>query len=226
MADFRNHRHHGLVGALVVEPNAANPARRGLAGEAWYGSRATVGLSDEKQFEEVVLILQDGLRLFLRGNVSFPIPDEPPDVGQDRPDPEDQGQKGFNYRSEPVGEPRWIHIPNPATPVFDVTAGKPVLFRLVVGADKPRNYSFTIHDHTWLSWRPMGGAHQRVGSVSALATGSAETFDFVTAESSAEHPQRDYAYRTGVFRWALSHGLWGILRASKAGRADSQAEES
>jgi hypothetical protein len=44
--------------------------------------------------------------------------------------------------------------------------------------------------------------------VSALSTGSAETFDFEAAEGGA-----DYAYRIGVYRWALPHGLWGILRA-------------
>ena len=36
---------------------------------------------------------------------------------------------------------------------------------------------------------------------------SAETFEFVAAEQAA-----DYAYRTGVYRWALPQGLWGILR--------------
>jgi hypothetical protein len=113
MADFRNHRHHGLVGALVVEPTGATPTK-------YYGSRATVGLPYGEPFEEAVLILQDGLRLFLHGNVSFPIPDEPGDAPGEAPDPEDQGQKGFNYRSEPVGEPRWIHLPEPATPVFAV----------------------------------------------------------------------------------------------------------
>ena len=208
MADFRNHRHHGLVGALVVEPTGATPTRPESDEEKYYGSRATVGLPYGEPFEEAVLILQDGLRLFLHGNVSFPIPDEPGDAPGEGPDPEDQGQKGFNYRSEPVGEPRWIHLPEPATPVFAVPTGKRVLLRLVVGADKPRNYSFTIHDHTWLAWQPTGLAQQRTASVSALSTGSAETLDFEAAEGGA-----DYAYRTGVYRWALPHGLWGILRA-------------
>jgi manganese oxidase len=207
MADFRNHRHHGLVGALIVEPTDATPTRPGSGEEAWYGSRATIDPPGEAPFDEAVLILQDGLRLFLHGNVSFPIPDEPGDAPTEAPDPEDQGQKGFNYRSEPVGEPRWIHLPDPATPVFDVPAGARVLFRLVVGADKPRNYSFTIHDHTWLAWRPTGGAPQQTASVSALSTGSAETFELTAAEREA-----DYAYRIGVYRWALPHGLWGILR--------------
>jgi hypothetical protein len=215
MADFRNHRHHGLVGALVVEPDGATLTRpKSDEEEKWHGSRATVGFpdgkSDGKPFEEAVLILQDGLRLFLHGNVSFPIPDEPGDAPGEGPDPEDQGQKGFNYRSEPVGEPRWIHLKEPATPLFKVPAGKRVLLRLVVGADKPRNYSFTIHGHTWLAWQPTGGAQQQTASVSALSTGSAETFDFEAAGREA-----DYAYRTGVYRWALPHGLWGILRVHR-----------
>ena len=40
--------------------------------------------------------------------------------------------------------------------------------------------------------------------MSALSTGSAETFEFTATEHDA-----DYAYRTGVFRWALPQGLWG-----------------
>ena len=115
MADFRNHRHHGLIGALVIEaenvtpyqvdPNEATAADG--APEAWHGVRATLvsdtGGGSEQREEEVVLLMQDGLRLFLRGNVLMPIDDEPPGAHDDGLDHEDEGQKGFNYRSEPVG---------------------------------------------------------------------------------------------------------------------------
>ena len=202
MADFRNHRHHGLVGALIVE-------RQGDDVSAWHGSRATLTPAGGKATEEAVLILQDGLRLFFHGNPNFPIPDEPnlvDDPGGDRPDVEDQGQKGFNYRSEPTGAPWWMAIPNPATPVFDIPTGSRVRFHLVGGADKPRNYSFTIHDHAWVA-KHMSEAGRRVGSVSGVTTGWVETFEFLAADVPA-----DYAYRTGMLKWSLAQGLWGIMR--------------
>jgi hypothetical protein len=159
----------------------------------------------------VVLILQDGLRLFYHGNRAFPVPDEPDledDPGGDRPDVEDQGQKGFNYRSEPTGRPWWLNVDQPATPVFEVPAEAKIWFRLVSGADKPRNYSFTIHDHTWVTTH-ISEAGRRVGSVSGVTSGWTETFDITAAALPA-----DYAYRTGVLKWALPQGLWGILRVT------------
>ena len=50
----------------------------------------------------MVLLMQDGLRLFLNGNPHFPFPDPPEEEAGDA-EKEDQGQKGFNYRAEPIG---------------------------------------------------------------------------------------------------------------------------
>jgi manganese oxidase len=97
-------------------------------------------------------------------------------------------------------------IPNPATPVFDIPTGSRVRFHLVGGADKPRNYSFTIHGHAWVA-KHMSEAGRQVGSVSGVTTGWVETFEFRAADVPA-----DYAYRTGMLKWSLSQGLWGIMR--------------
>jgi hypothetical protein len=210
MADFRNHRHHGAIGALIVEP-------RGVKVDNWHGSRATLtipgnGGTSEKR-EEFVLILQDGLRLYFHGNEAFPIPDVPDlqdDPGGDTPDVEDQGQKAFNYRSEPTGEPWWLDVDNPATPVFEVAPGSDVRFRLVGGADKPRNYSFTIHGQTWVTSH-ISEAGRRVGAVSGVTSGWVETFEF-NAELPNGSTEADYAYRAGMLKWAVAQGLWGIIR--------------
>jgi len=208
MADFRNHRHHGAVGALVVEPQGSSFApphgwRRTITNVPLVGGGGT------ETREEAVLILQDGLRLFFHGNVAMPIPDSPDladDPGGDTPDVEDQGQKGFNYRSEPTGEPWWLDRNQPATPTFTVPKGSKVWLRLVGGADKPRNYSFTIHDHTWVATH-ISEAGRPVGSESGVTSGWSETFAFRAANAPG-----DYAYRTGMLKWALSEGLWGIMR--------------
>ncbi len=123
MADFRNHRHHGLVGALIVEAEDATPLAVGEgeasaaqdAAEAWYGTRVTIVRSnsnlsqEQRRFEEIVLLLQDGLRLYLNGNLHFPISDAPLELGRIRRITKTKGRKGLiTVRSqlEPTC-PRW-----------------------------------------------------------------------------------------------------------------------
>jgi len=211
MADFRNHRHHGAIGALVVEPPDATV-------DHWDGSRATIGdvptPDGTETREEVVLILQDGLRLFFHGNLSFPVPDVPDlqdDPGGDEPDVEDQGQKGFNYRSAPTGEPWWLDVDHPATPVFTVPAGAPTWVHLLGGADKPRNHSFTIHGHTWVATH-SSEAGRRVGSESGVTSGWAGTMAITMLAPPNDTASADYAYRSGVLKWDVAQGMWGILR--------------
>ena len=75
--------------------------------EVWYGTRVTVGSNatvdddGDEAPRRSSLLIQDGLRLFLNGNQRFPLPD-PPDEEAGEAEHEDQGQKGINYRSEPV----------------------------------------------------------------------------------------------------------------------------
>ncbi len=102
---------------------------------------------------------------------------------------------------------------HPATPVFHVAAGSDVLFRLVGGTDKPRNYSFTIHDHTWVTSH-ISEAGRRIGAVSGVTSGWVETFEFTVAKPPEGCTQADYAYRAGVLKWAVAQGLWGIMRVS------------
>ncbi|MBI0539420.1 hypothetical protein D9599_28270 [Roseomonas sp. KE2513] len=236
MADFRNHRHHGLIGALIVEPKNATPlwvesdsATASGYQEAWDGPRATLVTGTgkgEQRVEEVVLLLQDGLRHYLRGNILIPIPDELPSHGEDRADHEDQGQKGFNYRSEPVGpdmqrvlqgrSERWLSNPNPATPVFTVPEESTVRLHLIGATDKPRNQSFTVHGVAWREHRFLGQEEGPwVSSESAITTGTARTFEFKV------HLAGDYAYRSGILKWAVPQGLWGLLRVCKTSPASS-----
>jgi hypothetical protein len=229
MADFRNHRHHGLIGALVIEAENVTPRRVTAdqdtampgAAEAWHGARATLVSQEpgqpEQREEEIVLLMQDGLRLFLRGNPLMPIPDEPHADDDEELDHEDQGQKGFNYRSEPVGPAvgpggsaiDWLDIDQPATPVWRVPEDRPVRMHLIGAMDKPRNQSFTVHGVAWPEWRFLSPTQQPiVGSEAAVSSGTARTFVFTPA-----HPG-DHAYRSGVLKWAVPQGLWGILRVA------------
>ena len=89
-----------------------------------------------------------------------------------------------------------------------VPVGKKVRFHLVGGCDKPRNYSFTIHGVTWPEHRFLPPDDQRpmVSSESAISCGTVQTLEF-TPEHIGVHP-----YRSGVLKWAVPQGMWGILR--------------
>lgn len=232
MADFRNHRHHGLVGALVVLPANAKPhpvvsgqATADLNVERWHGPRMTVtrdGNDNNKDLvtEEMVLLMQDGLRLFLNNNgrPGFPLPDPPEEAAEG--EHEDQGQKAFNYRTEPIGpvfDPRGSDYSlnkQPATPIWHVPAGRKVRFHLVGALDKPRAHSFTIHGVIWPEhrFRSSAGAQTApmVSSESAITSGTVRTFEFTPTYVG------DHAYRNGVLKWAVPQGMWGILRVQQA----------
>lgn len=223
MADFRNHRHHGLIGALIVEaadaralhvPDDDNSAEDDSA-EAWDGPRATIVTSvdgQRKRSEEAVLLLQDGLRHFLGGNLDMPISDEPPSPGEDQVDHEDQGQKAFNYRSEPIE--RRLDNPAPATPIFNVPANANVRLHLIGAGDKPRQHAFTVHGVAWPDHEYLGDDSPRVASESAISNGTARTYEFKVGAPA------DYAYRSGVLKWAVPQGLWGLFRVAP-GEADA-----
>jgi hypothetical protein len=223
MADFRNHRHHGLIGALIVEPADARalfvPDDENTAEdeseEAWDGPRATIVThadGERKRSEEAVLLLQDGLRHFLRGNLGMPISDEPPSPGEDQVDHEDQGQKAFNYRSEPIE--RHLSNPAPATPIFNVPANANVRMHLIGAGDKPRQHSFTVHGVAWPDHDYLGNQSPVVASESAISNGTARTYEFRTGAAA------DYAYRSGVLKWAVPQGLWGLLRVGPSADDD------
>jgi hypothetical protein len=50
-----------------------------------------------------------------------------------------------------------------------------------------------------------------VSSESAITTGTARTFEFTPQHTG------DHAYRSGVLKWAVTQGLWGILRVVPVG---------
>lgn len=194
MGDIRNHRHHGLIGALVVEPGDCIP-------DSWTGPRARLLNADGQEVAtEIVVLLQDGLRHFVAGDPALPVRDVVPDD-----DPEDSGQKGINYRSALVSTTDRLAVPQPATPVFAVPRDQPLWVRLVCAADKPRNHTFTVHGLAW-DFAPWVTDGPRTDSISGLSAGTTETLVLTPRDAG------DHAYRSGVFRWAVGQGMWGIIR--------------
>ncbi|MGR7027209.1 multicopper oxidase domain-containing protein [Geodermatophilus sp. URMC 62] len=220
MGDIRNHRHHGLIGALVVEPEgwtaegldpATNEVRTvrvdGEDTPVRWGTRARLTSDAGDTVEEIVVFLQDGLRHFVAGDIDLPLRDVVPGD-----DPEDAGQKAINYRSTLLGQ-LGLRADEPVRPGFTVAPGDEVWLRLVCAADKPRNHTFTMHGLAWPAapWLVDG---PWTGSASGLTADSVHDVRLTAGEAG------DYAYRSGVFKWAVGQGMWSVLRvAPDRGRA-------
>lgn len=197
-ADVRTHRHRGLVGVLVVEPHNATPCAPGTRRPRWVGEQAVIRRRGRRPEHELVLLVQDGLRLYHHGDLTQPVRDL-------EDEPEDSGQKALNYRSAHLlpAHPS-LAVDDPGTPLLHCRSGDRVRVHLVVAADRPRNHAFGIHGHTW----PMEDHldSPRVGAIGALSTGSIRSVMFTAGRPG------DYAYRPGALRWALTEGLWGLIR--------------
>ena len=103
--DVIKHASHGAIGALVVEPEHASwrtdceiKAVEGHGGDPCLESAATVSFKGpdgrDERFREFVVIYQNDTTIQRRGQ---PLPNL-----RNADDSEDSGQKGFNYRTEPV----------------------------------------------------------------------------------------------------------------------------
>ena len=207
MADIRNHRHHGLVGALIVEAPDATPrtiAKPGVVQtDAWSGLNAEIhGPDGQTVAYETAVFVQDGLRLFVNGNPELPLPDlDPTD------DPEDSGQKGINYRSHPVHHGQVSAQTSTAFPLAACPAGSTLWLRLLGAGDKPRQHTMTVHGCAW-PLAPWVNNHDRGAAVTGLSPCRAETVVCKLSHAG------DHAVRAGAFRWASEHGVWASVRVN------------
>lgn len=201
MADIRNHRHHGLIGALIVEPGDVTPFVPGGSNEAWTGVESEMrDGSGHRVAHETVMFFQDGLRHFVNGNPDFPVPDVDP-----TDDPEDSGQKAVNYRSHPVH--RGVVARGGTAPLPLATLSSPGMLwlRVLGGNDKPRQHTLTIHGCAWPE-APWDAGSPITGAVSGIAPCFATTLTL-----QMPYPG-DYASRTGAFSWGSEHGVWASIK--------------
>lgn len=225
-ADIRNHRHHGLFGAIIIEPKGSKYLNNKTGKELKYPIDEEIIVKNKKRsFRECVLLMQDGIRLLDKDNILIPDPIDEGHGGH--LDFEDQGQKAFNYRTERF-ENRLKRNPNvhlvmsskvhgdPATPLFKAYIGDSVTFRVLMPADKPRNHSFVLHGHSWRA--QSEDPFSRIISVQgAISIGSVYN---MKVEGGASSMPGDYAYRSGLFRWDVELGMWGIFRVFNRMRND------
>lgn len=218
VADLINHRHHGSFGIFIAEPKGSiflDPVTRE---ETNSGDQVIISNPLLGEFREFVIIMHDGIRLV--DNEENLIVD--PDVIEEAEDFEDQGSRGFNYRSERFGNrlkenPEVFEVfsstvhGDPATPIFLAYKGDPITVRLAAPADRPRARSFTLHGHNWQ--RDENNVNSdMVGSEGEFSVGSRNNILVNYGAGSFFEIPGDYMYRSGDIRWDIELGMWGILR--------------
>ena len=241
MADYgnlRSNRHHGAWGGLVVEPKGATYLRPSDLAPLGSGEQAVIRYVDDagvpRSYREFIADVQDGLNLFDKDG--RPIQDAaPPDVvGGVGADPEDQGEVGINYRSEPflnrMRTGRDIAdvfssgpSGDPATPVFRAYPDDPVMVRILNSQDLSRVHTFGLTGHSWRYEANdpdsniitgQGGLNTSRAFNAGICAGSNTPLDYTTASPMCGSDGRagDYLYNDRNFFHMLSGGAWGLIR--------------
>ncbi|MFF4415302.1 multicopper oxidase domain-containing protein [Streptosporangium sp. NPDC001559] len=202
VADVITHMRRGLVGALVVEESDSTPHDPATGGERWTGEQAVVRRPRAAPVHELVLICQDGLRMYHDGDLTQPVTD----LFSDSPD--DAGQKAYNYRTASLHPLRpKLSDAHPPTPILRCRTGDEVAVHLAIGASRSRNQCFTVHGQVWDASESGLGRH--VSTIGALASAATRTVRFLAGRPG------DYVYRTGNLHWGLSEGWWGLVRVEE-----------
>ena len=217
--DLRNHRYHGLFGAIIIEPPAAKYYRSLSAVEGNHDEQAVITAPGVETFREFVLFAHNGIRLLDKDGMLIKNAEEGNHGGaHGGVDHEDTGEKGYNYRSERFFN-RLRRVPfiykifdskvhgDPATPLLTAYTGERAIIRLLMPGDKPRNIGFILHDHEWLS-QPDNPLSNMEAIKGAISVGNVYNFELSGCTSACPG---DYLYRSGSLRWDVESGMWGIL---------------
>ncbi len=222
LTDIRNHRYHGLFGAIIIEPKESQ-----VISDNIYGEQAIIAQSNTEQFKEFVIFMQNGIRLLdVDGNLIMTNQEVEEGKVPEPVDFEDRGEKGFNYRSErffnrlqlnpdtPQVKPDISEVfsskvhGDPATPIFEASPGERVIIRLLMPGDKPRNTCFVLHGHKWEA--KTGNPFTNVMSAQgAISVGNVFNIELLNGASMIPG---DYLYRSGIIKWDIESGMWGIFR--------------
>ncbi|MDR0786997.1 MAG: hypothetical protein LBG44_03930 [Gemmatimonadota bacterium] len=208
MADIRNHRHHGLIGAVIVLPGDVAPFAPGSNSaepDGWASFSADIKDAKSHQLiaRESCWFLQDGLRFFVHGSHHAPMTDVEPGV-----DPVDCGQKAVNYRSWPVrhGVVARTSAELCPEPLLEAHAGEQVWLRVVGANDKPRQQGIVVHGAALQQAGWMGAESPLIGAMGGISPCRAESFAFMV-----QH-EGDHAVRSCCFLWGTQQGVWAEIR--------------
>ncbi|WP_325310628.1 multicopper oxidase domain-containing protein [Longimicrobium sp.] len=260
-SDRIQHSNKGAIAALIVEPAntkwVVNPANRAAAVIQNRSTGATL-------FKEGVLLFQDDVNLLFGSAVTLPavncaapldgeLPPEcrtasgiashtfaagapVPNLGGED-DAEDSGEKGLNYRTEPLwfrkgfapdadfGLTRNLQFKSvlqgdsAQTPIFRVTAGDSVRLRVLEPQGHARNHVFVLHGHVW-EQEPYADSSRVIAhnpwsewKGSRDGHGPGEHFEVIPRHGagSINRVPGDYLFRDEA-AFGFDFGIWGILR--------------
>ncbi|MGE3353269.1 MAG: copper oxidase [Planctomycetota bacterium] len=213
----------GLVGALVVEPHDSRwyePNDGTIADQirvAYTGVQAVVYPPSGDPYHEYVVVQQDGLNHWHEG---APLPDV-------SDDPEDTGEKAFNYRTIPfwaqlgnqfldpddLNNVDLSHVlsgSNPDVPILNVGTGQQVVFRLTEPAGRARGHTFAVAGHNWHDERdnPLSPI---IGQQQGHTIGGNWNLHFAQGAGGPERVRGDFLWRECA-SYQFSQGLWGLMR--------------
>ncbi len=228
----------GLFGASIAEPRGSSYVRDKAVNCSFCDpprkqASATVYKADGSTYREFVLFFQNFVNLRFGDGTAIPNTAE-------AEDPEDSGQKGFNYRTEPMWF-RFGYAPDapltqvrqrtdlnfavsndlvgedPQTPIFRAAAGQDVRFRVLHPGGNQRNNVFAVHGHSW-EQTPYVHDSTKLGDnpyslVEGARMGVGPTcHDDVLIDSAggAFRVPGDYLYRDQA-SFQFDGGLWGIF---------------
>ncbi|MFE9652811.1 hypothetical protein [Micromonospora sp. NPDC006431] len=226
-ADVQNHLHHGLYGALAIEPAGSSYLDPATGAPLTSGTQAVITHPTQPDFRENIVLLNSDLALFKADGT--PVPDNfdltrnPSRVADD---PEDQGEFSVNYRNEPWA-PRYANNQNitnifsstvhgdPATPLFQAYAGDKTVFRVAQAVGDPRSTSFALHGHTWR--RTPGDPQSQIAATQGqFNPGVVYNVHLDPAVTGGAGGRRavpgDYLYRSNNLARHLTGGQWGLFR--------------
>ena len=217
--DLRNHRYHGLFGAIIIEPPAAKYYNNIFSLEKSYEEQSVITAPGVKPFREFILFAHNGIRMLDKDGNLIKTTEQGEESGHGGPDHEDTGEKGYNYRSERFFN-RLKNVPviskvfsseahgDPSTPLLKAYTGERVVIRLLMPADKPRNIGFVMHGHNWRS-QPDDPFSTVISAQGAISVGGVYNIEL---QNGAAQTPGDYLYRSGSLKWDIESGMWGIFR--------------
>ncbi|MFI3221078.1 MAG: hypothetical protein QX189_18475 [Methylococcales bacterium] len=221
----------GAIAALIIEPlgstwveDANSRASATVKSRVLWQTKA----NGAGYFREHVLIFQDDLNLQQNGAAV-------PNTAESE-DPEDSGQKAFNYKTEPLWA-RMGFAPETSlslthnedfsnvlkgsseTPIFKSKAGDPVRLRVLHPGGHARNHVFQLHGHGWQevsftnNSTVMGKNNwsEWMGSEAGIGAGSHLNLLLTNGAGGYYGTKGDYLYRDQA-SFQFDNGLWGIFR--------------
>jgi manganese oxidase len=223
LADRRGHRHHGLFGALLIEPKGSTWTHPTTGAPVTSGAQAVIRWTDaagaKKVQRELVLDWEDGLNL--RDTAGKAIP-----VRGDVDDPYELGNRAVNFRTERFApraatnpQQAWMFSSavhgDPVTPMLEAYVGDPVRLRLVQSSDRGRAHTVLLSGHEW--HRHTGDPTSPLVSFrSMLLAGESSTHDLRGGAGGVQSASGDYLYRDALVPNQTNAGLWGVLRVHEA----------